>query len=83
MSERQHIYIGEVYCNGQRVEQIAHTTRDGAQEDVDVSAAGYDGDVETEIHKRRLYRGPEGIDPVTFFASDAEDKQAIKTNEGP
>jgi len=71
MKERQHIYIGEVYCNGQRVEQIAHTTREGAQEDIEVSASGYDGDVETEIHERRLYGGPDGR------------VSAIETNRGP
>jgi hypothetical protein len=71
MNERQHIYIGEVYCNGQRVEQIAHTTHEGAQEDVEVSASGYDGDVKTEIHKRRLYGGPDGR------------VSAIETNRGP
>lgn len=71
MSDRTYIYIGEVYCNGQRVEQIAHTTREGVQEDVEVSASGYDGDVETEIHKRRLYGGPDGR------------VSAIETNRGP
>jgi len=77
---REHIYIATAWCNGQRVEQIAHTTEDGAHEDIEVMASGYDGEIETEVRKLRLYRGPEGKEPITFFD---ENENAAEINRGP
>lgn len=54
------IYIAEAYKDGQRIERIAHTSYEGAKEDIEVSTSLDDPD-EITIDEERLYLGQDDV----------------------
>lgn len=61
MVDREYIYVAEAYDkHGERVERIAHTTRDGAVDDIETHAEGSDDEWITNVCPLRLYGGPDG-----------------------
>jgi hypothetical protein len=62
MTDDPTVYVAEAYTDGERVDQIVHTTYAGAKEDIEVSA--YDAD-EYDITEKRLYGGKEGKAVIT------------------
>lgn len=72
MSDRTYIYVAEAYDkHGERVERIAHTTREGAKEDIETYVESHSEELITNVCPLRLHGGPDG--KVT----------AIETNRGP
>lgn len=55
-STNEYVYVAEAYKDGDRVEQIVHTTRQDAKEDIQVST-NLDNPDRIEINKRKVYLG--------------------------
>lgn len=56
MSHDASVYVAEAYKDGERIEQIVHTSYADAKEDIEVCTSLKDVD-EIEVHERHLYLG--------------------------
>lgn len=62
MSNHEYIHIAEAYDkNGKRVQRIAHTTREGAKEDIEIYVESHSQELITNVCPLRLHGGSDGV----------------------